>query len=205
MKKAERIYREILINVLNNKLSFTQSEISKNCQVALGYVNEVIKNLEQIKALQIMQRSFKIIDPSRILMHWAVIRKINNEAVSFSIDLSVEELEKTIPGVALFTAFSAWKFLKKRVPADYREVYIYVHEKDKKIFDLWLSKQKTNKNKLPNLYIIYSKDNHLFKNSKNNIVPIPQIAADIYSISNISSKYFFSEITKGYEELSLEV
>ena len=205
MKKAERIYREILINVLNNKLSFTQLEISKNCQVALGYVNKVIKNLEQIKALQIMQRSFKIIDPSRILMQWAVMRKINNESLSFSIDLNVEELEKMIPGVALFTAFSAWKFLKKRVPADYREIYVYVHEKDKKIFELWLSKQKTNKNRLPNLYIIYSKDEHLFRNGKNNVAPIPQIVVDTYSISNISSKYFFSEMIKEYEEFSLEV
>lgn len=205
MKKLERIYREILIGVLDKRISFTQLEISKNCKIALGHVNKIIKKLEQIGALEIMQRNFKVIDPSRILMHWCIVRKIKVETISFSINLSVEDSEKTIPGVALFTAFSAWKFLKKRVPIDYREVYVYINEKNKKIFDLWLSKQEINKNGLPNLYIIYSKDDHLFRNSKNNIVPIPQIIVDTYSISNISSKYFFSDMLKEYNEFNFEI
>lgn len=205
MKKIEIIYREILIGILNKKISFTQLEISKKCEIALGHVNKVIKKLEQVGALQIMQRNFKIIDPSRILMQWATIRKIKNEVKSYSINLDLDDLEKAIPGIALFTAFSAWKFFKKRVPIDYREVYIYVSEKDKKIFDLWLNKQEINKNKLPNLYVIYSKDNHLFNNSKNNIVPVPQIIVDTYSISNISSRYFFSDMIKEYKEFSFEV
>ena len=204
MKKLERIYREILIKILIKKFSFTQLEISKNCNVALGHVNKITRELEKIGALQIMQRNFKIIDPSRILMQWAVTRKIKNEAQPFSIDSSIEDLEKIIPGMALFTAFSAWKFLKKRVPIDYREVYIYVNEKDKKMFELWINKQKINNNKLPNLYVTYSRDDHLFKNSKKNIVPAPQIIVDTYSISNISSKYFFSDMMKEYKEFSFE-
>ena len=152
-----------------------------------------------------MQRNFKIIDPSRILIQWATMRSIKDETKQFSIDLSLEDLEKTIPSIAFFTAFSAWKFLKKRVPIDYREVYVYVNEKDKNIFDLWLKKQKINKKGLPNLYIIYLGDDHLFKNSKKNIVPIPQIIVDTYSISNISSKYFFLDMLKEYNEFSFEI
>src|SRR3989344_7636179 len=192
MKKSEIVYREILINVLNKKTLLTQLELSKKCNISLGYTNRVINQLAQMHALQIMNRGFKIIDANRILMQWAVIRKINNEAKPFSIDLSTEELEKIVPSIAIFTAFSAWKFLKNKVPIDYREVYVYVNEKHKHFFDLWLNKQKLNKNKIPNLYVIYSKDDHLFKNSKNNIAPLPQIAVDIYSISNLGSKYFFN-------------
>ena len=205
MKKIERIYREILINVLNNKISFTQSEISKNCEVALGHVNKVIRGLQKKGALQIMQRNFKIIDASRILLQWCILRKIKDESKAFSIDTSLEDLEKTILGVAIFTAFSGWKFLKKRIPADYREIYVYVNEKDRKMFEVWLNKQKINKNNLPNLYVIYSNDGHLFKNSNKNIAPIPQIIVDTYSISNLSSKYFFSDMIKEYKEFSFEV
>lgn len=204
MKKLEKIYREILIGILNKKYSFTQSEISKNCNLSLGYVNRIINELDDAGALQIMQRNFKIIDANRILMQWAVIRKIKNEAQSFSVDLSVENLEKIIPGIAVFTAFSAWKFLNKRIPADYRDVYIYINEKDKNMFEFWLNKQKINNNKLPNLYVIYSKDNHLFMNSIKNIAPIPQIIADTYSISNLSSKYFFLDMIKKYKEFNFE-
>ena len=48
MKRYEKIYREILIKMLEKKEKFTQLELSKKCNLSLGLVNKTIKNLAEI-------------------------------------------------------------------------------------------------------------------------------------------------------------
>ncbi|MEM2927996.1 MAG: hypothetical protein QW303_02125 [Nitrososphaerota archaeon] len=205
MKKEEKILREILIGIKEGKETFFQKEISEKCNVSIGLVNKVIKKLELQNSLQRKNKGFSIIDPSKILLYWAIKRQIKKEInEKYYIKSTIETIEKTLPACAIFTAFSAWKLLTGRVPADYREVYIYVPKKEEKMIKLWLKENKIFKGP-ENLFIIYINDDHLIKNSKKNIAPLPQIFVDLYSIGGISSKYFLKDILETNPEFKFEV
>lgn len=205
MKKEERILREILIGVKENKEIFFQKNLSKDCNVSIGLVNKVIKRLELQSSLQKKGKGFSVIDPNKILLYWATRRQIQKEINErYYIKASVETIEKTLPGCVIFTAFSAWRLLKGRVPADYREVYVFVPKNHEKMVKLWLKENKPSKGP-ENLFIIYTDDEHLIKTSKENVAPIPQIFVDLYSIGGISSKYFLRDILEMNPEFKFEV
>lgn len=192
--KIERIYREILIGVIERKEKFYQNGLSKECEVSIGLVNKTIKSLEKIGAIQRLTRGFTIIDPSKIILQWAAKRKIREEIdESYLIKKPVTEIEKTLPGCVIFTAYSGWRLLTDRVPADYREVIVYVPKKEKEMISLWLKSNKPSKGP-KNLSIIYTSDNHLIEKSEDNIAPVPQIFVDLYSLASPSSKYFLKDI-----------
>ncbi len=202
MKLKERIYREILIGVLNKKKSFTQLELSKICEISLGLVNKVIKELKEIGAVDVGLRQFRVIDPSKILFNWATKRNLKKYiSVSYSISLPITELEKEMPFI--LTAYSGWRLLSKSVPFDYSEVYCYVPAKDNRLLDLWLKDKKISRGK-ENIFVIYTDDNHLIKNSPKKIAPLPQIFVDIYSLSGLASKYFISDILEKYSLFKIE-
>lgn len=203
MKTYEKIYREILINALENKESFTQLGLSKKCCVSLGFVNKLIKRLEEIGAVSIQQRQFRIIDTSKIIFDWAIKRRIKRDiSERYFIDMSITELEKSLPFI--FTGYSAWRLLKNSVPFDYDEIYVYVPIKQKELFKIWLKDKPLKKGK-ENLFVIFTDDEHLIENSKKKIAPLPQIFVDIYSISSLASKYFIKEILEEYPIFKIEV
>ena len=202
MKVKERIYREILIGVLNKRKSFTQLELSKICEVSLGLVNKVIKELKEIGAVDVGLRQFRVIDPSKILFSWAAQRNLKKDiSVSYNINLPIIELEKEIPFI--LTAYSGWRLLSKSVPFDYSEVYFYVPAKDSRLFELWLKDKKIGGKE--NIFVIYTDDNHLIKSSQRKIAPLPQIFVDIYSLAGLASKYFISDILEKYPLFKIEV
>lgn len=201
MKQLEKIYREILIGVLEKRKKFTQKEISKNCGVSIGLVNKTTKKLSEAGAIDIHRRFFRVIDPSKILFDWAVKRNIKNDiSEKYCINKPVTDIEKSLPFI--FTAYSAWRLLTKSVPFDYREIYIYVPEEKKNLFELWL-KDKPIVKKPENLFIIYTNDKHLIRNSKKNIAPIPQLFVDIYSLGGLPGKYFIKDILGKYPEFEV--
>jgi len=202
MKIYERLYREILIGILEKRTIFTQLELSKKCGVSLGLVNKIIKNLAEVGAIDIQRRQFKIIDSSKILFDWASKRKIKRDiSEKYHIDMNISEMEKSLPFI--FTGYSAWKLLTNSVPFDYSEIYIYVPSKEKSLFKIWL-KDKPIKKGRENLFVIFSDDEHLIKNVKKKIVPIPQIFVDIYSLGNLPGKYFIKEILDKYPIFGME-
>ena len=203
MKIKERIYREILIGVLNKRQSFTQLELSKICEVSLGLVNKSIKELKEIGAVDVGLRHFRVIDPAKILFNWAAKRNLKKDiSVSYHINMPITELEKEMPFI--LTAYSGWRLLSKSVPFDYSEVYCYVPDKEKRLFDLWLKDKKIGKGK-ENIFVIYTDDSHLIKNSQKKIAPLPQIFVDTYSLAGLSSKYFISDILEKYPLFKIEV
>jgi len=203
MKVKERIYREILIGVLNKRKSFTQLELSKICEVSLGFVNKTTQELKEIGAVDVGLRRFRVIDPSKILFIWAAQRNLKKDiSASYNINMPVTELEKEIPFI--LTAYSGWRLLSKSVPFDYSEVYCYVPAKDNRLFDLWLRNKKNGKGK-ENIFVIYTNDNHLIKSSQKKIAPLPQIFVDIYSLAGLASKYFISDILEKYPIFKVEV
>jgi len=205
MKKEERILREILIGVKKRKEKFFQKEISKVCNVSIGLVNKLVKKLESQSSVQRKGRGSSVIDASKILLYWATRRQIQKEINErYYIKNSVEQIEKTLPACVIFTAFSGWRLLTKRAPADYREIYIFVPKGSENVIKLWLKENRPSKGP-ENLFIIYTDDEHLIKNSKKNIAPVPQIFVDLYSIGGISSKYFLNDILEMNPEFKFEV
>ncbi len=203
MKAYERIYREILIKALEKKERFTQLGLSKECNVSLGLVNKTIKKLAEIGAIQIMPMGFSIIDTSRILFGWAAKRNMKKDIKeAYSIDMPVFEIEKELPFI--LTAYSAWRLLTQSVPFDYSEVYVYVQKNEENLFRLWL-KDKPLAEEPKNLFVIFTNDLHLIKNSKKKIVPVPQIFVDIYGLAGMAPKYFLTEIMEKYPIFKFEI
>lgn len=203
MKAKERLYREILVGVLDKRKSFTQLELSKICEVSLGLVNKTIKELKDIGAVDIGLRQFRVIDPAKLLFNWATKRNIKKDiSASYSINLPITELEKELPFI--LTAYSGWRLLSNSVPFDYNEIYCYVPAKDNRLLDLWLKDKKLSRGK-ENIFIIYTDDSHLIKNCPKKIAPLPQIFVDIYSLAGLASKYFISDILEKYPLFKIEV
>ena len=203
MKRSEKIYREILIGVLNKKERFTQLELSKRCSVSLSLVNKVLKNLSEIGAVDILHMQFRIIDSSKILFYWATKRNIQKDiSKKYCINMSTAEIEKSLPFI--LTGYSAWRLLSKSVPFDYNKVYVYMHKNQQRLLDIWI-KDKPVTTGRENLFIIITDDKHLIENSKRKIAPLPQIFVDIYSLSDIQSKYFINDILNKYPLFKIEV
>jgi len=203
MKKEEKIFREILIGMLGKREKFYQKEISEICKVSIGLVNKVVSKLEEQGSIQRKIKGFSVIDPNKILMYWATKRNLNKDlSEKYYIKKSVTDIEKTLPNCVIFTAYSGWRLLTGRTPADYREIYVYVPVEKKELMRLWLKENKPSKG-LENLFIIYTDDEHLIKNSKKNIAPVPQIFVDIYSLAGISNKYFLKDMMEVYSIFEL--
>ncbi len=202
MKIYEKIYREILVKILEKKEKFTQLDLSKTCDVSLGFVNKIIKNLSEIGAIDIQRRQFRIIDSSKIIFDWASKRRIKKDiSEKYFINMNVTEIEKSLPFI--FTGYSAWRLLTNSVPFDYDEIYVYIPIEKKGLFKIWLKDKPIKKGK-ENLFVIFTDDEHLIKNSKNKIAPIPQIFVDIYSMGSLASKYFIIEILDKYPVFKIE-
>ena len=204
MKKHERIYREILIGVLNKTERFTQLGLSKKCYLSISLVNKVLKNLVEIGAVEIFPMQFRVLDPSKIIFYWAAKRNIHKDITQkYYLDMKIIEIEKSLPFI--LTAFSAWRFLRKSVPFEYNQIYIYVPESEKKLFDLWL-RDKPVKKGHENLFVMFTDDRHLIEVSKKKVVPIPQVFVDIYSLAGFENKYFINDILENYPifKISLE-
>ena len=190
------------MRILEKNEGFTQLELSKKCHVSLGFVNKVIKKLAEIGAVDIQRRQFRIIDSSKILFDWASKRRIKKDlSESYCIDMNIDDIEKSLPFI--FTAYSAWRLLMNSLPFDYDEIYIYVPIEEKKLFRMWINDKPIKKGK-ENLFVIFTDDEHLIKNSKKKIVPLPQIFVDIYNLRGIASKYFIKEMLDKYPIFKVE-
>ena len=203
MKKYERIYREILIGILNKKERFSQLELSKKCYVSIGLVNKILKKLKETGAVEIFPMQFRILDASKIIFDWATKRNMNKEvSEKYCIDMKTTEMENSLPFI--LTAYSAWRLLTKSVPFEYNKVYVYIPENEKEILKTWL-KDKPEKKGRENLFVIFTNDKHLIENSKKKIAPIPQIFVDIYGLSEFESKYFIKDILEKYPLFKIEI
>jgi hypothetical protein len=202
MWKFERIYRELLVNSLNQVSLIPQEDISLKCRVSLGLVNKTIRKLEDAMAVEATRMGVRVLSPARLLNLWAAERNLNKDVwLSFRID-PVTQVEKNFPQDALITAFSAWSHLSGRKPAEYDRVHFYVTNKES--FNSWLSFRKRIIRKTrPNVFALYVDDDHLIHSAKEGIVCVPQIYVDIYSIDGPEAAPFLQDIAKTHASLSL--
>lgn len=127
MKKKEKVYNKILTEFIEKKNNkFTQLELSKKLKISISTVNNALIPLRKMGAIEVKQRSFRIIDYKKILLYWATARNFERDIIySTYSDLRVKEIEGNMPSDIEYGAYSAYKLKFKDVPADYSEVYVY--------------------------------------------------------------------------------
>ena len=189
MKKTELVYREILQSVMENKnVKLTQLELAKTLKISLSTVNNALQPLKKMGAVKVNRRNFKIINAKKILYYWASIRNLEKDIIyktRAEFKGTVAEVEKEMPAAIVFTAYTAYKFKFKDVPADYSEVYVYCADDDLKE----LMKRFPQKNNNPNLFV-------LRKDFKDKRMPIAQIFVDLWNIK----EWYASDFVKSLEE-----
>jgi len=187
--KKERVYREILYGVFERKNRFfKQLELKEACKLSLSTVNYALKPLEQMNAIEKKRFGFSVLDPKKILLYWASIRRLERDIVYQTyVDDSVEKIESEVPANTVFTAYSAFKFRFKKIPSDYSEVVVYGVARD---FERRFGKARTQLK--PNL-IVLNLDEHLVKFK---IAPIAQIFVDLWNLKSWYARDFLKEMER---------
>lgn len=185
--KKERVYREILYGVLEERRRvFKQLELSKACRLSLSTVNYALKPLESMNAIEKRRSGFNVLDPKKVLLYWASIRRLGKSIVYQTyLDKPVEEIESEIPPRSVFTAYSAFKLRFNRVPSDYGEVVVYGVKED---FEKRFGKEDSRFN--PNLMVL-NLDDHL---TKFKVVPMSQIFVDLWNLRSWYARDFLKEM-----------
>ncbi|MBO3754935.1 MAG: hypothetical protein FGF53_08710 [Candidatus Brockarchaeota archaeon] len=187
--KKERVYREILNGVFEGKTRvFKQLELSRVCKLSLSTVNYALRPLERMNAVEKKRFGFTVLDPKKILLYWASVRRLEKEIVYQTyVEEPVEKIESEVPANSVFTAYSAFKFRFKKIPSEYSEVVVYGVERD---FERRFGKESTRLK--PNL-IVLNLDEHL---SRFKIAPIAQIFVDLWNLRSWYAKDFLREMER---------
>lgn len=191
MKKTEAVYREILYRAIEKKeFSLTQSELSKKLGLSLSIVNSVVKKLNSIGAVKVMQRSFKILDARKILYLWASLRNLEKDIIfKTRIEMFIRNIEKIMPNI-IFACYSAYKFRFNDVPSDYSEVYVYADEKELDIIKKRLSQRIEGRK--PNFFVL--KKDALLGLYKQ--IPVSQIFVDLWNLKEWYAKEFVNALER---------
>lgn len=186
MNKKEYVYHNIMSGCINaKKTNFTQRGLALDCNISLGYINKVIKELEEIGVLEIKSRYFQLIDAKKLLTFWATKRNLNQEIIyKTHCDLSIKQIESQIPNDVAFTAYSAYRLTFKDAPADYDKVYVY--GTDARTFEKRFPYSKGNAN-----IVLLKRPEFL----NENIAPLDLIYVDLWNLK----EWFASEFIKSLE------
>ena len=123
MLKSELVLLEVLRGAKKQK------EMAGRLGISLGTVNNALKPLRRMGAIQKKRFGLELVDREKALLYWASTRNLQKDVVykTFS-GRGVKETEKTIPSGAVFTAYTAFRIEFGETPADYSEVYVYADE-----------------------------------------------------------------------------
>jgi hypothetical protein len=186
MKKIEMVFEEILYHVLEKRnYHLTQLYLAKELNISLSTVNLALKYLRKMNAVDISPRSFKVIDPKKILFYWASIRNIEKDIIYRTrAEQPVRKIEASMPKGIAFGAYSAYKFRFKDVPADYSEVYVYAEKEDIE------ERFPFSKNE-PNILVL-RKDENISRYGE--LTTIARTFVDLWNISTWYAKDFLKEL-----------
>jgi len=192
MKKTEFIYRDILYNAIEEKEpKFTQLELSKKLNLSLSVINSAVKKLEQIGAVKIMQRGFRVIDIKKIIYLWASLRNLQKDIIfKARVEIPVREIERTMPNL-IFTAYTAYKLKFNDYPADYSEIYAYADEEELDTLRKRFVNIKID-SKNPNLFVL--KRDSLMSLYKT--IPISQIFVDLWNLKEWYARDFLKSLER---------
>lgn len=126
MTKKEVIWREILFQATeNNKIEFTQKELSQKYGFSLSTVFNALKIPRSANIIE-DKRGFRVRDIEKFLYLYSTLRNPKKDIIYETSALkSAREIEAELPPPVIYGAYSA--FLKKyqETPADYDKVYVY--------------------------------------------------------------------------------
>lgn len=187
MLKKEILYREILTEAVESKtLSFTQLALSRKFGFSLSTVNNALKPLEQVGAIEKKGRSFLLVDVQKALTLWATARNLARDIrYSTRAEMPVQKIEGSMPPGAVFTAYSGYRLLFDEAPADYGEVYVYADELDE-------IKQRFPEKKGPSNIFVLEKDAFLLEK----IAPKAQIYVDLWNLKEWYAKDFLNALER---------
>ena len=183
MKKIELVYKEILDSVIEKKKRFTQADISRKLDISLSTVNHALDPLKNMGCIKIGLRFFDVLDAKKILYYWSSIRNLDKDLVyKTRVNKDPSDIEKNMPGDIVFAGYSAYKFMFKKIPADYSEVYVYIRD-SKNLKEL--EKRFPKNNNTPNLFVL-----------KGNVdkMTLSHIFADIWNMKEWYAKDFLNEL-----------
>jgi len=192
LKKKEIIFREILTQAIGKKETrFTQLALSKKFGFSLSTVNNAIKPIERIGAIEKHPRSFVLVDTKKLLLFWASVRNIKKDITyATRSDMPIMKIEGSMPHGAMFSAYSGYRLLFKDAPADYSEVYVYADEEALKEI-----KQRFPPKPGPPNIIVLVRDPYL---ENMPIVPTPQIYADLWNIRGWYAKEYLDSLDRRF-------
>ena len=186
MKKLEQVYREILYQVIEEKNNtLTQKQLATKLGISLSTVNHSLSMLRKMNAVKVNIMNLKVINPKKVLYYWASIRNLEKDIIyKTRLDKPIREIENTMPDNIIYTAYSAYKYKFKDVPADYSEIYIYAEDlKD-------LKRRFPESKNTPNLFIL-KKD----KNMEGKLATIANIYVDLWNLK----EWYATEFLKAIE------
>ena len=190
MERKELVYRQLLL-----KPETTQLELSQVLGISLSTVNNAVKPLREMGAVQVGKRKLRVTDTEKLLLYWASVRNLSGEIMYRTrVELPVDEIERSMPPDILFTAFSGYRLRYGDVPADYSEVYVYVSSQELDSIKTRFPESK----KVSNLYVLES-DEHLQGLSRDGIAPDCQLFVDLWNLP----EWYAREFTKKLREMML--
>ncbi|MEK6981943.1 MAG: helix-turn-helix domain-containing protein [Candidatus Micrarchaeota archaeon] len=189
LSKKEIIYRYLLDQYFEKKqFKFTQSELAKFFHISLSTVNNALKPLRAMGAVEVKSRSFNMLDSKKLILYSATIRKFEKDIIySTRYENSVSEMEKLMPSGAVFTAYSAYRFAYKDAPSDYSEIYVYLSKEEL----IEIKERFPPKTGSPNLFVL-EKDSFIRKNK----VSSSQIFVDLWNIRTWYAKEYLDAVEK---------
>lgn len=149
MKRTEEVYREVMYQVEKGNNMLTQKAISDKLHVSISNVNNALKPLRKMSAIDVKKMCFRVVNPKKIVYHWASVRNLKKDMIySTRAEKSVDEIEKLMPDSAVFTAYSGYRLRFKDAPADYSEVYVYCDDINE------IKKRFPESKNVPNIFVL---------------------------------------------------
>ncbi|MGB9680840.1 MAG: hypothetical protein ACPLYC_01390 [Minisyncoccia bacterium] len=189
MTKIEIIWREILYQVIEKKVGqFTQKALAQKFSISLNLVFQALKIPRQAKAIEVTSRGFRIRDKEKFLYLWATRRNLSKDIIyQTHSELSVKELEASMPPDIIYAAYSAYLKYFKEAPADYDKVYVYLEEENLKKIQKRFPPAKGYEN------LIILKADPWLKNY-GPLTPLPQLFVDLWNLEDWYAKDFLNAL-----------
>ena len=89
MKRTEEVYREILHQAEEGNNILTQKAISDKLSLSLSNVSNALKPLRRMNAIAVKKMCFHIVNPRKILYHWAFVIELVFDLCHLSLFIMV--------------------------------------------------------------------------------------------------------------------
>lgn len=188
MKRTEEVYREILYQAEKGNNMITQRAISDKLSLSLSNVNNALAPLRRMNAISVKKMCFHIVNPKKILYHWASVRNLKKDITySTRAEKGVVEIEKLMPDSAIFTAYSGYRLRYKDAPADYSEIYVYCDDIEE------IKERFPESKNTPNIFVL-KKDKNMDKYGK--IATNASIFVDLWNLG----EWYAQDFLKAMEQ-----